>query len=112
MAIIRAADVPRVSPTAHLFEGEEHGVPVSAFVVDSTPGLGPSMHSHPYPEVFIVHDGVATFVVDGEQVEAQSGDVVIAPAGRPHRFTNTGTGRLRMTSISPAGRTETTWLEG
>lgn len=39
------------------------------------------------------------------------GDVVIAPAGRPHRFTNAGTGRLQMTSISPAGRTETTWLE-
>jgi quercetin dioxygenase-like cupin family protein len=110
--VIRAADVPRVSPTAQLFEGEEHGVAVSAFVVDSTPGLGPGLHSHPYPEVFVVHTGAVTFVVDGEEFEAEAGDVVIAPAGRPHRFTNTGAGRLRMTSISPVGRTETTWCDG
>jgi mannose-6-phosphate isomerase-like protein (cupin superfamily) len=59
-----------------------------------------------------VHEGEATFSVDGDQVVAASGDIVIAPAGRPHRFTNTGPGRLLMTSISPAGRTETTWLDG
>lgn len=112
MAIIRAADVSRVSPTACLFEGEDHGVPISVLVVDSTPGLGPSLHLHPYPEVFVVHAGTATFVVDGEEVVALPGDIVVAPAGRPHRFTNSGTGRLRMTSISPAGRTETTWLDG
>jgi mannose-6-phosphate isomerase-like protein (cupin superfamily) len=110
--VLRAGEVPRVSPTAHLFEGAEHGVAVSAFVVDSTPGLGPSLHTHPYPEVFIVHEGEATFVVDGAEVIAAAGDIVVAPAGRPHRFTNTGAGRLLMTSISPAGRTETTWLEG
>lgn len=112
MAIIRAADLPRVSPTAQLFEGEQHDLPVSAFVVDSAPGLGPSLHTHPYPEVFIVHAGTATFWVDGAQVEALPGDVVIAPAGRPHRFANTGTDRLQMTSINPVSRTETTWLEG
>jgi mannose-6-phosphate isomerase-like protein (cupin superfamily) len=110
--VLRAGAVPRVSPTAHLFEGADHGVAVSAFVVDSTPGLGPSLHTHPYAEVFIVHEGEATFAVDGAEVVAASGDIVVAPAGRPHRFTNTGTGRLLMTSISPAGRTETTWLDG
>jgi hypothetical protein len=41
--------------------GQEHGVAVSAFVVDSGPGMGPSLHVHPYPEVFIVHEGQATF---------------------------------------------------
>jgi quercetin dioxygenase-like cupin family protein len=109
--VLRAGEVPRVSPTACLFEGEEHGVAVSAFVVDSTPGMGPSLHVHPYPEVFIVHEGEATFGVDGEDLVAAAGDIVVAPAGRPHRFTNSGTGRLLMTSISPAGRTETTWLD-
>ncbi len=112
MPIVLAGEVPRVSPTACLFEGEEHGVGISAFVVDSTPGLGPSLHVHPYAEVFVVHEGEATFSVDGDQVVAAPGDIVIAPAGRPHRFTNTGSGRLLMTSISPAGRTETTWLDG
>ncbi len=109
--VVRAAKVPRVSPTAHLFEGEEYGVGVAAFIVDSTPGLGPSLHTHPYAEVFIVHEGRATFEVDGDDVEVGAGDIVIAPAGRPHRFTNTGAGRLLMTSISPAGRTETMWLD-
>jgi quercetin dioxygenase-like cupin family protein len=109
--VLRAGDVPRVSPTACLFEGGEHGVSVSAFVVDSTPGRGPSLHVHPYAEVFIVHEGEATFAVDGGGIVAAAGDIVVAPAGRPHRFTNTGTGRLLMTSISPAGRVETTWLD-
>jgi quercetin dioxygenase-like cupin family protein len=112
MPIVRAGEVPRVSPTACLFEGEEHGVGISAFVVDSTPGLGPSLHTHPYAEVFIVHEGEATFAVDGSEIVASAGDIVIAPAGRPHRFTNTGPARLLMTSISPAGRTVTTWLDG
>ena len=53
MPIVRADEVPRVSPTACLFEGEEHGVGISAFIVDSTPGLGPSLHVHPYAEVFV-----------------------------------------------------------
>jgi quercetin dioxygenase-like cupin family protein len=111
MPIVRAHEVPRISQTAHLFEGAEHGVAISAFVVDSTPGLGPSLHTHPYAEVFVLHDGEATFSVDGAELVARAGDVVIAPAGRPHRFTNSGSGRLRMTSISPAERTETTWLD-
>lgn len=106
MPIVRAGEVPRVSPTACLFEGEEYGVGISAFVVDSTPGLGLSLHIHPYAEVFIVHEGEATFAVGGDELVAAAGDIVIAPAGRPHRFTNTGSGRLLMTSISPAGRTE------
>ena len=100
-----------MSPTACLFEGEAHGVGISAFVVDSTPGLGPPLHVHPYAEVFIVHEGEATFSVDGAELVATRGDIVIAPAARPHRFTNTCPGRLLMTSISPAGRTETTWLD-
>jgi len=109
--VLRADEVSRVSPTARLFEGADHGgVGVSMFVVDSTPGLGPGLHTHPYDEVFVVHEGEATFAVAGEEVVARAGDIVIARAGEPHRFTNTGAGRLLMTSVSPAPRTQTTWL--
>ena len=79
MPIVRAGEVPRVSPTACLFEGEDHGIGISAFVVDSTPGLGPSLHVHPYAEVFLVHEGEATFSVAGDQVRTDSRTP--APAG-------------------------------
>jgi mannose-6-phosphate isomerase-like protein (cupin superfamily) len=111
MAIVVGLDDLRTSPTASLFEGADHGIDVSFFVVDSTPGKGPSLHVHPYPEAFVVHDGEATVIVGDEEIVLGAGQVVVGPADVPHRFTNTGTGRLLMTTIHAAGRTETTWLE-
>lgn len=47
---------------AHDFVGEEHGdVPFSVILVHTKPGGGPAVHRHPYPEVFIVEAGEATF---------------------------------------------------
>ena len=95
-----------------LFEGIDHGsVDLSFFLIDSLPGAGPDLHSHPYPEVFVVHEGEATFVVGDESLVAVGGQVVVAPPDRPHKFQNSGAARLRMTNIHPSARTITTWLE-
>ena len=41
---------------ADQFVGARHGgVPVSFFLVHSRPGASPELHTHPYPEVFILH---------------------------------------------------------
>ena len=42
---------------------------------------------------------------------AGAGKIVIAPAGMPHAFTNTGDGQLRMVNIHTASEMETEWLE-
>jgi mannose-6-phosphate isomerase-like protein (cupin superfamily) len=88
-----------------IFEGADHGgVGLSFFLVDSEPGAGPDLHVHPYVEVFVVHEGEATFLVGDESLVAVGGHIVVAPAEVPHKFQNTGSDRLRMTNIHPRAR--------
>ncbi len=90
---------------AHKFEGYRYGdVNVSFFLVDSPPGGGAAMHKHPYEEVFVTLEGKATFTVGGATIEAGAGQIVVAPAGVPHKFINSGTGPLRQVDIHPSGR--------
>jgi quercetin dioxygenase-like cupin family protein len=104
-------DLPH-SETSHSFVGAEHGgVPVSMILVHSPPGSGPRLHRHPYPEVFVIEDGEATFRVGDGEIVAHPGQIVVAPADTPHGFTNTGSGELRLTAIHTAARFDTEWLE-
>jgi quercetin dioxygenase-like cupin family protein len=89
---------------ARLFEGAEHGSSVSIFIVDAPPGTGPVLHRHPYEETFVVQEGAATFTVDGMDIEARGGEIVVAAAGAAHRFVNSGPGALRMVTVHPSDR--------
>jgi mannose-6-phosphate isomerase-like protein (cupin superfamily) len=86
------------------FEGADHGdVAISMVVVSHlTERVGPESHVHPNAEVFVVHEGEATFVVDGETIVAVGGQIVVAPTGASHKFTNTGSEPLRLTAIHPS----------
>jgi len=98
--------------TARQFEGYHYGdVDVSFFVSATPPGRGPSLHTHPYAEVFFVQEGDLTFVVGDEIVEATAGQIVIVPAGIPHKFTNRGSAVARHVDIHARRQMETTWLE-
>jgi mannose-6-phosphate isomerase-like protein (cupin superfamily) len=98
---------------AHEFVGAEHGgVPFSIILVHSEPGIGPKLHQHPYPEVFIVHSGQATFQLGDASVVVEEGHIVVGPSDVPHGFTNTGPGELLLTAIHGAPRFNTEWLAG
>ncbi|HJQ30299.1 MAG TPA: cupin domain-containing protein [Rubrobacter sp.] len=77
---------------------------VSFFLVDSPPGRGARLHKHPYEEVFVVQEGEAVFTVGDEVIEASGGQIVVAPAGVPHKFVNSGSGPLRQVDIHPSER--------
>ena len=101
------------SAHSHEFEGGDHDdVPFSVILVHSAPGVGPKVHRHPYPEVFIVHEGRATFRLGDESVVVAAGHIVFGPPDVPHGFTNTGESELRLTAIHGAPRFRTEWLEG
>jgi quercetin dioxygenase-like cupin family protein len=87
------------------FLGERHGSSVSFFIVDGREGTGPGPHTHPYDETFIVLEGGATFTVDGRDVEAASGTVIVVPAGAVHGFT-IGPEGMRSVNIHPRPRME------
>jgi quercetin dioxygenase-like cupin family protein len=110
--VVEFDDLPRTAH-AHEFVGAEHGdVPFSIILVHSAPGTGPRLHRHPYPEVFVIESGQATFQLGDEEIRARGGQIAIAPANVPHGFINTGDGELRLTAIHGGARFITEWLSG
>jgi len=93
-------------------EGAAHGgVGISIIFVDAKPGKGPRLHRHDYDEVFIVQEGEATMTAADEERVVRAGEIAIVPAGVPHRFVNSGDGRLRQIDIHLSPRFVTEWLE-
>jgi quercetin dioxygenase-like cupin family protein len=105
-------DELRYEGNSYELEGYEYGdTNISLILVDMPPGEGPRLHSHPYGEVFIVHEGQATYTVGSATIEAHAGQIIIAPPNVPHKFVNSGTGRLRQTDIHLNKEFITAWLE-
>jgi len=102
MANVIPLDEIRRSATAALFEGRDEA-PVSIFVTNYPQrGQGPDLHLHPYPEVFVVQDGIATFTAGDEQLDVAAGNIVTVPAETPHGFKNAGDDMLRVVSVHPS----------
>jgi quercetin dioxygenase-like cupin family protein len=110
-ALVIRADSLEGGGDAALFNGSEHGAPVSFFLLHSRPGAGPGLHRHPYVETFVVEEGEATFTVGDQTVVVHGGEIVVAPADVPHSFVNSGAGVLRSVNIHPVPVMQTEWLE-
>jgi mannose-6-phosphate isomerase-like protein (cupin superfamily) len=108
--LIDLAD-PGYGDDANEVQGHNHNATVSIIVIDATPGSGPKLHRHPYEEVFVIQQGNVTFTAGDETIEATGGQVVVVPAGVAHKFTNSGTGRLRQVDMHASERFVTEWLE-
>jgi quercetin dioxygenase-like cupin family protein len=69
---------------AHKFEGYRYGdVNASFFLVDSPPGGGSALHTHPYEEIFVTLEGEATFTAGDATIEADAGQIVVARLACP-----------------------------
>src|SRR5260370_41072055 len=79
--------------------------------VDEEPGGGPRLHRHGYEEIFNVLEGQGTYTVGSDTVQARAGQVLIVQPGVPHKFVNSGGGRLRQIDIHASDRFLTEWLE-
>jgi quercetin dioxygenase-like cupin family protein len=99
------------SDSSREFEGKDYGAGLTLILVNVETGQGPSLHRHPYEEIFVIHAGTGSFVVDEAVVQGSAGDIVIAPAGTAHRFTNSGSDRLQLTAIHHNANFVTEWLE-
>jgi len=70
---------------SHELVGDDHGgLPFSVILVHARPGAGPRVHRHPYPEVFLVEAGEATFRIGDRTLVVPERHVVVSPAGGPH----------------------------
>jgi mannose-6-phosphate isomerase-like protein (cupin superfamily) len=108
--VLRQDELP-LSNIARELVGADHDVDVCIIFVDAPPGRGPSLHKHPYEEIFIVLEGEATFRSGDGEFGVRAGDIVIVPAQTPHAFTNPAEGQLRQIDIHVNPTFETEWLE-
>lgn len=109
MAKVVPVEELRRSPSAALFEGRDDA-PVSIFITEYDRGQGPSLHLHPYPEVFVVRTGTAVFTAGDEQITVAAGNVVVVPAETPHGFKCAGDDKLRVVSVHPSPTVQQTDL--
>jgi len=92
-------------------EGAEYDATISLILDHSEPGQGPRLHRHPYDETWVVVEGNVTFQAGDEPQTAGVGEVVIVPAGVPHKFTNQGPGRSWLVCIHASPTVIGEWLE-
>jgi mannose-6-phosphate isomerase-like protein (cupin superfamily) len=111
MEVINREELPFVG-MSHEFVGEEHGASLSFFLVNAPPGRGPALHRHAYDEIIVVQEGRATCFADDEQREVKPGDIIVIPAGTPHRFVNSGDTPLRQIDIHANPQLISEWLDG
>ena len=60
------------------------------------PGTGLPLHSHNVEESVLILEGEAVAEIDGQEFELVAGEATWVPAGVPHRFSNRGTGLMRI----------------
>jgi quercetin dioxygenase-like cupin family protein len=98
-------------PTAALFEGRPRaGVGVSIFVVRTPPGRTVELHTHPYPETFLLLEGQARWTAGDTVAELERGHVLVVPPNTPHGFRNTGDMPLLLVSVHESGTVHQSWL--
>jgi len=97
--VVHHSDQRKGSIATVEFEGKPYGAGVSFFLGNIEPGKGPGLHQHPYSEICIVFSGQAAVSVDGKEMVAVAGDVIVIGPATPHRFTALGDEPLDMVAI-------------
>jgi mannose-6-phosphate isomerase-like protein (cupin superfamily) len=110
--IVAVEDLPATNFSHELIGDDQGGTDVSLILVEAPPGGGPSLHSHPYDEIFVRLSGEALFVAGDTETIVGPGHVVVVPAGMPHRFENIGSEPLRQVDIHSSPHFVTDWLNG
>lgn len=110
--VLHKGDQKKGAIAAVEFEGEHYGAGLSFFIGDLAPGRGPQLHKHPYAETCIVRAGNALITVDGMEVVAGAGDIVVIASETPHRFVAGGERNLEMICIHASDHFVIEWLDG
>lgn len=109
--VLDREQLPREGGT-YEFEGVRYpDTSVSFIWVDLRPGGVIRLHQHPYPEIFIIQDGQATFTVGSATLAARAGQIILVPANTPHKFSNLSDRPLKQIDIHLSPRFITDWLE-
>jgi quercetin dioxygenase-like cupin family protein len=107
-SLVAASELFTIEPlpgaTVGLLTGADHGLGLSLIFGNFPPGTGPEAHRHSRGSAICVIEGRGMFTVNGEELLAEAGDVVIVPAQAWHTFTNVGDGMLRTIAADEGER--------
>jgi quercetin dioxygenase-like cupin family protein len=72
------------------------------------PGQSHALHAHAgMDKMYQVLEGEGVFLLEGRELPARAGELLVAPEGVPHGIHNTGSGRLLVLAIlAPAPATK------
>ena len=110
---IKALDLEdiRLGPTTWLFEGGPRaGVGISMFIVRTRPGISVELHTHPYPETFLLLEGRGRWTAGEQVVELQPCQMLVVPPETPHGFRNVGPEPLLLVTVHESEAVEQTFL--
>jgi quercetin dioxygenase-like cupin family protein len=83
-----------------IFESARLLVGINAF----EPGQSHALHAHQgMDKVYHVIEGEGLFLLDGRELPARAGDMLVAPDGVPHGVSNPGPNRLIVLAILAPG---------
>jgi quercetin dioxygenase-like cupin family protein len=73
-----------------LIDRSSGGAHASVAYIRTPPGGGSprGLHTHAHDQMFFVLDGVMRIEVDGREMDVEPGNLVVFPAGAPHRNWN------------------------
>jgi quercetin dioxygenase-like cupin family protein len=64
---------------------------------------GPGGHSHPDDDIFYIHEGTMSVMLDDEWLDAPKGSFVLVPGNMVHNFENRTDQRAGMLNVSAPG---------
>lgn len=101
----------RIGPTTALFEGGPRaGVGVTMFVLRTAPGRFVEMHTHPYPETFLLLDGWGRWTIGDAVTELEAEAMITAPTLTPHGLRNVGETPLLVVTVQESPTLKQTFL--
>jgi mannose-6-phosphate isomerase-like protein (cupin superfamily) len=109
--ILNRDELPRDGNTYEFVGSQYQDTEISFIWVDMSPGGTIRLHKHPYKEIFIIQEGVATFTVGSTSLEARAGQIIIVPEDVPHKFMNLSNQQLKQIDIHLNKQFITYWLE-
>ena len=109
--VLHRDDLPRDESTYEFVGSQHEDTEISFIWVDMRPGGKIRLHKHPYKEIFIIQEGIATFTVGSTILEAHAGQIIIVPAEVPHKFMNLSGKPLKQIDIHLNRQFITDWLE-
>jgi quercetin dioxygenase-like cupin family protein len=110
IAVLDLEDM-RFSATACLFEGGPRaGIGVSMFIVRMPPGTTVELHTHPYPETFLLLEGHGRWTAGEHVEELHPNQMLVVPPETAHGLRNIGETPLLVVSVHEAGSIQQTFL--